>query len=259
MTAVAPSTVRGPGPVVAAHLKVILVGDAGAGKSSLLQVLKTGVPLLAPNDPRGQPPAPTIGMDWCELTLFAGQPEQLHLRLWDTAGTERFGPLMAQYTRDAVGVLVVLDGSAPPAVTNARMEHWLAFVAEACGPGTVLGVLVTKKDLAPATPPPPGTIPQAQALATANGACFAECSAREPPSVRTALSLYGTWINTRYRAIKAAIEARQRAELARVDGAGRVFASASTSSAVVVPLRGRTTPGTSGTMGPTPSKHGCCY
>ena len=63
-------------------MNVILLGEAGTGKSSFVNVLKGG----------GITNVPTIGMDF--------QPFQRY-RIWDTAGQERFKAIGRGYYRQA--------------------------------------------------------------------------------------------------------------------------------------------------------------
>ncbi len=83
-------------------IKTIICGDAGVGKTCILQ-------RLAGNafDPEQRS---TIGVDFIVRT-FCAQPSnrQYKLQLWDTCGQERFATVTAAYYRGAQVILFVFD------------------------------------------------------------------------------------------------------------------------------------------------------
>ncbi|KAK4766192.1 hypothetical protein SAY87_007834 [Trapa incisa] len=90
--------------------KILLIGDAGVGKSSLLlsfisdSVLHHDV-------------SPTIGVDFKIKTMTAGG-KKLKLTIWDTAGQERFGIVTSSYYRGAHGIILVYDVTRRETFTN---------------------------------------------------------------------------------------------------------------------------------------------
>lgn len=78
------------------HLvKLLLIGDSGVGKSSLL---------LRFIDDAFEDLSPTIGVDYKQrIVQHAGK--RLRLTIWDTAGQERFRTLTASYYRGAHGIV----------------------------------------------------------------------------------------------------------------------------------------------------------
>merc|ERR1712112_94651 len=95
-------------------LKILIIGDSGAGKSSLL--------LRFTDDTFDPEQAATIGVDFKVKTLNV-DGNRAKLAIWDTAGQERFRTLTPSYYRGAQGVIVVYD------VTNresfSKIENWL--------------------------------------------------------------------------------------------------------------------------------------
>ncbi|KAJ6727325.1 DRAB5-RELATED [Salix purpurea] len=107
--------------------KILLIGDSGVGKSSLLlSFISSSVRDLSPTiDLLGTEVAidllgilvqqvPAIGfwvvLEWilrsrCSLLVGKG----LKLTIWDTAGQERFGTLISSYYRGAHGIILVYD------------------------------------------------------------------------------------------------------------------------------------------------------
>ncbi|KAJ6986772.1 hypothetical protein NC653_020109 [Populus alba x Populus x berolinensis] len=79
--------------------KILLIGDSGVGKSSLLlSFISSSVRDLSP----------TIGVDFKVKMLTVGE-KRLKLTIWDTAGQERFGTLISSYYRGAHGIILVYD------------------------------------------------------------------------------------------------------------------------------------------------------
>lgn len=92
-------------------IKLLLLGDSGVGKSSLL--LRFTDNTFSPEH------VATIGVDY-KFKFYrppsAGasasseqQPPPVKLMLWDTAGQERFRTLTSSYYRGAQGVIMVYD------------------------------------------------------------------------------------------------------------------------------------------------------
>lgn len=81
--------------------QILLVGDSGVGKSSLLLRFATG---------GFEEMAPTIGVDF-KAKLVELSNKKLKLTIWDTAGQERFRTLTSSYYRGAQGIIFVYDVS----------------------------------------------------------------------------------------------------------------------------------------------------
>lgn len=81
--------------------KVLVIGDIGVGKTSLIKRYVHHI--------FGQTYKPTIGVDFA-LKVINWDPDTLiRLQLWDIAGQERFGTMTRVYYRDAVAALIVFD------------------------------------------------------------------------------------------------------------------------------------------------------
>jgi Ras-related protein Rab-4B len=81
--------------------KIILIGDTGTGKSCILHHFIEG---------RRRPGAPkyTIGVEYgSRVVTVAGRA--LKLKIWDTAGHERFRSVTHSYYRNSQGAVVVYD------------------------------------------------------------------------------------------------------------------------------------------------------
>lgn len=100
-------------------VKMLLVGDSGVGKSSLLlRYCNSDVPL---SQFKLQP---TVGLDFKRKTLMVplqkGQEALVTLQIWDTAGLERFRAVTTSYYHGAMGVVVVYDITDAASFENVR-------------------------------------------------------------------------------------------------------------------------------------------
>ncbi|XP_062372318.1 ras-related protein Rab-38 [Sardina pilchardus] len=82
-------------------LKVLVIGDLGVGKTS---IIKRYVHQIFSQHYRA-----TIGVDFALKVLDWDQQTVVRLQLWDIAGQERYGNMTRVYYREAVGALVVFD------------------------------------------------------------------------------------------------------------------------------------------------------
>ncbi|XP_062548994.1 ras-related protein Rab-35-like [Armigeres subalbatus] len=147
--------------------KLLIIGDSGVGKSSLL--------LRYADNIFPQQHQITIGVDFKIRTLTI-HGERVKLQIWDTAGQERFRLITNSYYRGAHGVVIMYD------VTNMRsfqhVKRWLREVEVNCRTtGEVYKLLVGNKNDNPqlkAVPPR-----DAKAFADLHGMEFIESSARE--------------------------------------------------------------------------------
>lgn len=95
-------------------MKCILLGKHGSGKTTLANVLSTGV--------FDQSISPTIGMDFASLLLKIDQ-QQIRVQIWDSAGQERFrNSIVATYLRDVHIAFVVFDLSCRQSWED--IVHW---------------------------------------------------------------------------------------------------------------------------------------
>ncbi|XP_067381187.1 ras-related protein Rab-38 isoform X2 [Channa argus] len=82
-------------------LKVLVIGDLGVGKTS---IIKRYI-----NQVFSQHYRATIGVDFALKVLNWDHKTVVRLQLWDIAGQERYGNMTRVYYREAVGALVVFD------------------------------------------------------------------------------------------------------------------------------------------------------
>ena len=91
---------------------MLLIGDSGVGKSSLL--------LRFVADTFSRMWVGTIGIDFKVKTIQQQDGQRLKMQVWDTAGQERFRTITTAYYRGAMGILLVYD------VTDEQSFHNVA-------------------------------------------------------------------------------------------------------------------------------------
>lgn len=115
--------------------KVVLLGDSGVGKTTLVQRWLAG-----DDGPVDTLTEPTIGAAFARLPAVGRYPA---IDIWDTAGQERYKSLAPLYTRGAAVAVIVRAGPLPP------MAQW----DEAVEPGTRVVMALNKVDLPDAPQP----------------------------------------------------------------------------------------------------------
>lgn len=118
-------------------MKLIVVGDSGAGKSSLLHRFV--------EDTFFEDQTQTIGVEFgAKVVQLLGK--KVKLQIWDTAGQERYKSVTRSYYRGAVGCLIVYD-----ITSRSSFEHvaqWLHDVQQLAGKDVVVMLIGNKSDLA---------------------------------------------------------------------------------------------------------------
>lgn len=100
---------------VLANFKLLIIGDSGVGKSSLL--------LRYINDSFENRLSATIGVDYRVKVTTLLDGTMVKLSIWDTAGQERFRTLTPNFYRGAHGAVVVFDVSNRESFD--RLVNWM--------------------------------------------------------------------------------------------------------------------------------------
>ena len=119
----------GPGTGWDHVLKLLIIGDSGVGKSSLL--------LRFSEDEFDDAMPTTIGVDF-KVKSITVEGKNVKLTLWDTAGQERFRTLTSSYYRGAHGIILMYDVTRPDSFES--LEHWLQEL-DVYTPGGAKGVV----------------------------------------------------------------------------------------------------------------------
>ncbi|KAF7554837.1 hypothetical protein G7046_g6704 [Stylonectria norvegica] len=126
----------GNAPKPSSSVKLVLLGEAAVGKSSLV--------LRFVNNDFQENKEPTIGAAF--LTQKCNLPTRtIKFEIWDTAGQERFASLAPMYYRNAQAALVVYDLTKPTSLVKAK--HWVAELQRQASPGIVIALVGNKLDL----------------------------------------------------------------------------------------------------------------
>lgn len=120
---------------VEAELKVIVVGNGGVGKTSMITRFAKGEWTGGYKK--------TIGTDFMEKDVYSrAHGESVKLMLWDTAGQEMFSELTRGYYRGAGAVVYAF--STVDRDSFLEIERWRAKVEAECGT-SIASVLVQNK------------------------------------------------------------------------------------------------------------------
>ncbi|XP_054631321.1 ras and EF-hand domain-containing protein [Dunckerocampus dactyliophorus] len=153
--------------------RLVLAGDAGAGKSSFLL-------RLALNQFKTDLHS-TLGVDF-QIKKMLVDGEKTNLQIWDTAGQERFRSIAMSYFRKAHGVLLLYDVTSESSFLNIR--SWLDQIQDHTGEKVPVCIIGNKVDLREQLPQKRCvSSSHGEKLATAYGALFCETSAKDGTNV----------------------------------------------------------------------------
>ena len=116
--------------------KVLLIGNSGVGKSSLL--LRFADDVFTDNF------MPTIGVDF-KIRTIEVDGKTIKLQIWDTAGQERFKTITASYYKGAHGIMVTYDLTDRESFS--AIENWMNEVEKNASDNISRILLGNKSDL----------------------------------------------------------------------------------------------------------------
>lgn len=160
-------------PAPATAVKLVLLGEAAVGKSSL--VLR-----FVSNDFQ-ENKEPTIGAAFLTQKCTIGE-RTIKYEIWDTAGQERFASLAPMYYRNAQAAIVVYDITKPASFIKAR--HWVKELHEQANRDITIALVGNKLDLVEDDSAEDGetlrkvSVEEGQSLADEEGLLFFETSAK---------------------------------------------------------------------------------
>lgn len=151
--------------------KVIIIGDAAVGKTSLLLRYSKGT--FNPTY------IITIGVQFAVKDIKIGE-EVLRLQIWDTGGQERFGTIRQLYYRGTKGAIVVYDRSSRESFE--RLDYWIEELRKSVDKIPIV-IVGNKADL-------PAVVPmeQGQQFAADRSLGFIETSAKANLNIVTPFS-----------------------------------------------------------------------
>jgi len=116
--------------------KLIVVGDGGVGKSTMIQRLTTGHFI---------PQKITIGTDLATIDIDISPKVIVKLQIWDFAGERRFRFFLPNYSRGALGVILCFDMTRFVSFEN--LDEWYEVVSKNA-PEAIFALVGGKLDLA---------------------------------------------------------------------------------------------------------------
>ncbi|XP_066191707.1 ras-related protein Rab-44 isoform X5 [Sylvia atricapilla] len=146
------------------HLyNVLFVGDSHVGKTSFLYRLHA--------DTFNPHLAATVGLDY-QIKNLVVDNKCFALRLWDSAGQERYRSVTKQFFRKADGVVLMYDITSEYSFSDVR--YWLSCIQEGAEDGVAVLLLGNKTDCAAQRQVP---TKEGECLAKEHQLMFYECSA----------------------------------------------------------------------------------
>lgn len=154
-------------------VKLLLLGDSGVGKTSLIQRYA--------DHEFNSSTIMTAGVDYRMIHLkIDGRP--VKLQIWDTAGQERFHVITRAYYKGSHGIILVYDTSDVATEDSFRnVRYWMETIRQHGGPSNIDKVLVGNKIDLPQPRLPPS---RGKGLADEFGIKFFETSAKSGTNVK---------------------------------------------------------------------------
>ena len=155
--------------------KVLVIGDAGVGKSALI--------FRFADDIFRDSYISTIGIDFRIQTVNV-DGRTIKLQVWDTAGQERFRTITASYYRGAHGIMIVyaIDNEA----TFRNVRTWLTEISKYAS-NDIVKIVVGSKSDAPRAVATEAGLREAEAA----GATFIETSSKTGENVKLLFETMG--------------------------------------------------------------------
>eukprot|EP01099_Mayorella_cantabrigiensis_P007637 TRINITY_DN685_c0_g1_i1.p1 TRINITY_DN685_c0_g1~~TRINITY_DN685_c0_g1_i1.p1 ORF type:complete len:208 (-),score=44.27 TRINITY_DN685_c0_g1_i1:27-650(-) len=163
-----------PGPVNGEKeidAKVVLLGNAGVGKTSLA--------LRYVQDVYQVDQTSTIGASFMTKRIYVDS-QNIKLQIWDTAGQERFRSMAPMYYRSAAIAILVYDITSRESFDS--VKGWYRELNDRYSGGIVVGIAGNKEDLPPEYRQV--TAKEAQDYADSIDAIFFETSAKADTGIK---------------------------------------------------------------------------
>jgi small GTP-binding protein len=212
--------------------KIVMLGDSGVGKTSLVARLTN------PDRPLNHDISATMGIEFDTQMLDTPQGK-VKAQIWDTAGQERFARvLLPTYFRKAKGVILVFD------ITNAKSfeslsERWMAQLNDHASADDLAKLLVgNKSDLESSREV---TKDKVQQFCQEYGMEFLETSAKSGENVLQAFEKLIAIVHDR-----ALAASKNKAGIKGMNGAGGSASAGASQTSNTVKLEDNNAPGTDG-------------
>ena len=118
------------------RFKILLLGDSGVGKSSLM--------LRWTEDKYSATLTGTVGVNFKSKKVSINN-ENVQVQVWDTAGQQQFHKITTSYYRGAHGIMVVYDVSDSKSLAN--VEYWIKNIKSHAAESVQVTLIGNKTDL----------------------------------------------------------------------------------------------------------------
>lgn len=177
-------------------LKLLLIGDSIVGKTCFYLKYSTG---LFNSVHMG-----TIGVDYFPSSVIIPDQKRVNIRLWDTAGQDRFRAITKNYIRGAHGILLLYDITCKKSFEN--VVKWISQVKEMSLSTIQIIIIGNKCDLQEKREV---LFETGKELANKNNCLFLETSAKENININEAIAIltekaYIEYLNEREKEQKSA-------------------------------------------------------
>jgi len=164
--------------------KLLLIGDSGVGKTSLL--------VRFADETFSTSFITTIGIDF-KIKTMELEGKKVKLQVWDTAGQERFRTITTSYYRGATGIMLVYDVTSSSSFNN--INQWMQNIAEHANSDVEKMLIGNKNDLNDRREI---SCESGTKVANEHGILFAETSAKSSENVDHAFRLLTLEIKKKY-------------------------------------------------------------
>ncbi len=121
------------------RMQIITLGDHMVGKTSLLKRFRDGSFSYLTST--------TIGIDFVtKELLIPGTSDKVSVKIWDTAGQDRFHTITQSFYKQCQGVLLVFDVGSKKSFEN--VHKWMSNIKSYADPGIIKCLLGNKVDCA---------------------------------------------------------------------------------------------------------------
>jgi small GTP-binding protein len=120
------------------NFKVIVLGDSGVGKSSIISRFVSDKFSFCPDA--------TIGVSFCIKSVTVGQ-ETINLQVWDTAGQEIYRAVTRSYYRNSDCAILVCDLTKPLSFDS--LSYWIRDIQMLAPEKCKIVIVGNKVDLSP--------------------------------------------------------------------------------------------------------------
>ncbi|KAF4668608.1 Ras- protein Rab-4A [Perkinsus chesapeaki] len=171
------------------RLKIIIIGDAGSGKSCIIKQFLDGIF-------NGYESAHTIGIEFASKIIKVNG-KRVKLQIWDTAGQERYRTVTRSYYKGAAGVVLVYDITCRDSYNH--IPTWLQDAKRETGEIDNIPIIIlgNKKDLS--TNSRQVSFLEASRFAQENSVLFMETSAATGEGIQEVFRTLTTRIFTKNR------------------------------------------------------------